>query len=118
MTQQPEPCINGRCYSPTACSGLGYCRERKLPFLPPSEAEVQKWQARARNPHASHPEPILERLERNIGDWKEIKEPAAIVEVRADLIVEAYQEIKRLQEQVAAQVKDAVDTIKRLGEPE
>ena len=23
-----EPCIKGRCYSPTACNGWGYCRER------------------------------------------------------------------------------------------
>lgn len=24
----PEPCIKHRCYSPTACNGWGYCRER------------------------------------------------------------------------------------------
>ena len=24
----PEPCIKGRCWSPTACNGWGYCRER------------------------------------------------------------------------------------------
>ncbi|MEY3773859.1 MAG: hypothetical protein RLZZ129_639 [Verrucomicrobiota bacterium] len=26
----PEPCICGRCWSPMACSGWGYCRERNM----------------------------------------------------------------------------------------
>lgn len=28
----PEPCIRGRCWSPTACNGWGYCRERNLKY--------------------------------------------------------------------------------------
>lgn len=30
MSPYPEPCLKGRCYSPTACSGFGYCRERNF----------------------------------------------------------------------------------------
>lgn len=30
MTYQPEPCIGKRCYSPMACGGFGYCRNRNL----------------------------------------------------------------------------------------
>lgn len=26
----PEPCTNGRCWSPTACNDWGYCRERNM----------------------------------------------------------------------------------------
>lgn len=26
----PEPCLSGRCYSPVACNGFGYCRERNF----------------------------------------------------------------------------------------
>lgn len=26
----PEPCIKQRCYSPTACEGWGFCRERNI----------------------------------------------------------------------------------------
>lgn len=25
-----KPCLSGRCYSPLACSGFGYCRERNF----------------------------------------------------------------------------------------
>lgn len=24
----PEPCLKGRCFSPSACNDWGYCRER------------------------------------------------------------------------------------------
>ncbi len=27
---QPEPCMKGRCRSPVACGGWGYCRERNI----------------------------------------------------------------------------------------
>lgn len=33
----PEPCIKGRCFSPTACNGWGYCRERNEGYEPTSE---------------------------------------------------------------------------------
>lgn len=26
--QRIEPCLSGRCYSPIACGGWGYCRQR------------------------------------------------------------------------------------------
>lgn len=26
----PEPCLGGTCYSPVACNGFGYCRDRNL----------------------------------------------------------------------------------------
>lgn len=26
----PEPCLKDRCYSPLACQGFGYCRERNF----------------------------------------------------------------------------------------
>lgn len=26
----PEPCLSGRCYSPLACNGFGYCRQRNF----------------------------------------------------------------------------------------
>jgi hypothetical protein len=26
----PEPCLKDRCYSPLACYGWGYCRERNF----------------------------------------------------------------------------------------
>lgn len=26
----PETCLKKRCYSPTACEGWGYCRERNI----------------------------------------------------------------------------------------
>lgn len=37
----PEPCTKGRCYSPTACNGWGYCRERNEGRLP-TEAEQRE----------------------------------------------------------------------------
>lgn len=30
MASEPEPCIGGRCFSPIACNGFGYCRERNI----------------------------------------------------------------------------------------
>lgn len=27
-SKPPEPCLSGRCRSPLACHGWGYCRER------------------------------------------------------------------------------------------
>ena len=27
---QPELCLKGRCFSPIACGGWGYCRERNM----------------------------------------------------------------------------------------
>jgi hypothetical protein len=42
MTTAPEPCldlIDGRCSSPVACSGWGYCRERNLdPGVDPTDS--------------------------------------------------------------------------------
>jgi hypothetical protein len=47
----PEPCITsfatGRCYSPVACSGFGYCRDRNLKYGLPTEAAAQEWRADA-----------------------------------------------------------------------
>jgi len=34
----PEPCLKGRCYSPVACNGWGYCRERN--YLTEAESEL------------------------------------------------------------------------------
>jgi hypothetical protein len=28
--KEPEPCLKGRCWSPMACNGWGYCRDRNL----------------------------------------------------------------------------------------
>ena len=28
----PEPCTAGRCWSPMACNGWGYCRERNADY--------------------------------------------------------------------------------------
>lgn len=35
----PEPCLTGRCWSPVACNGWGYCRERNagIPGIPSPE---------------------------------------------------------------------------------
>lgn len=30
----PEPCVEGRCYSPLACNGWGYCRKRNEGIAP------------------------------------------------------------------------------------
>ena len=30
LTWLPEPCLERRCYSPTACRGWGFCRERNM----------------------------------------------------------------------------------------
>ncbi len=43
----PEPCLKDRCWSPGACSGWGYCRERNM--LPPDDPK-------ARDPNALHPQ--------------------------------------------------------------
>ncbi len=32
-----ELCLKARCYSPVACGGWGYCRERNLPTDPMDE---------------------------------------------------------------------------------
>lgn len=42
----PEPCTGRRCYSPTACNGWGYCRERN-DGRAPTTAEVAARRARA-----------------------------------------------------------------------
>ena len=48
-TLPPEPCINGRCFSPMACNGWGYCRERNERHEPTAEqmAKFHHW-AKAR----------------------------------------------------------------------
>lgn len=38
----PEPCTKGRCYSPLACNGWGYCRERNEGRAPTSQ-EMQSF---------------------------------------------------------------------------
>ncbi len=38
----PEPCVEGRCYSPTACNGWGYCRKRNE-GIAPTDYEVQTY---------------------------------------------------------------------------
>jgi hypothetical protein len=49
----PEPCITsfktGRCYSPLACSGFGYCRDRNLKYGygAPTDAQVVEWRKEA-----------------------------------------------------------------------
>ncbi len=35
-------CRKARCFSPIACAGFGYCRERNCDGLP-SEAEAAEW---------------------------------------------------------------------------
>lgn len=49
MTDQPEPCLGGRCYSPLACGGFGYCRNRNRDFpdgAPSDETRIQ-WRTEA-----------------------------------------------------------------------
>jgi len=46
MINQPEPCISGRCYSPIACGGFGYCRDRNRDGLP-TEKTAKEWRDRA-----------------------------------------------------------------------
>lgn len=42
---QPEPCLKGRCWSPTACGGWGYCRERNMEDrAAPTDAQVAERQ--------------------------------------------------------------------------
>lgn len=36
----PEPCIKDRCYSPVACNGWGYCRERNAGRCPSAEMQA------------------------------------------------------------------------------
>lgn len=46
----PEPCLNayGRCFSPIACTGWGYCRERNLTRGgTPDEATQNRWRSLA-----------------------------------------------------------------------
>jgi len=35
-------CTEGRCYSPVACNGFGYCRQRNKDGLP-SEETAAEW---------------------------------------------------------------------------
>jgi len=44
----PEPCIDTRCYSPTACHGFGYCRVRNARDGLPNETQAEAWRAEAR----------------------------------------------------------------------
>jgi hypothetical protein len=44
----PEPCISERCYSPTACHGFGYCRERNLRCGLPNGTQADAWREEAR----------------------------------------------------------------------
>lgn len=43
----PEPCTKGRCYSPTACNGWGYCRERNEGREPAADVQA-RWREEAR----------------------------------------------------------------------
>lgn len=47
----PEPCLKGRCYSPTACNGWGYCRERNMrsikEFIYITAEQMQRWRDEA-----------------------------------------------------------------------
>lgn len=36
----PEPCLKGRCRSPVACNGFGYCRERNMGESRPYDAAL------------------------------------------------------------------------------
>lgn len=41
----PEPCLKGRCFSPTSCNDWGYCRERNMddpPRLTPWDVVVER----------------------------------------------------------------------------
>ena len=42
----PEPCIEGRCFSPVACNGWGYCRERNKGRAP-SQYQIDRRRADA-----------------------------------------------------------------------
>jgi len=56
----PEPCTKGRCWSPTACNGWGYCRERNAayPGGRPSEETIRALRdnATVRRSHAERHE--------------------------------------------------------------
>jgi hypothetical protein len=43
----PEPCKSGRCRSPVACNGFGYCRERNANGLPAAET-IAAWREEAK----------------------------------------------------------------------
>lgn len=48
IPKPPEPCLNHRCYSPTACCGWGYCRERNKDFPNgPSLSAIQRMREEA-----------------------------------------------------------------------
>lgn len=38
-------CLKSRCYSPTACGGFGYCRERNFDDCPQDQANVNRRRA-------------------------------------------------------------------------
>lgn len=48
----PEPCrwglaTNGRCHSPIACAGFGYCRDRNIIDGVPDEETAAQWRVEA-----------------------------------------------------------------------
>ncbi len=49
MSNQPEPCIGGRCYSPLACGSFGYCRNRNRDFPngSPNDETRKRWRDEA-----------------------------------------------------------------------
>lgn len=51
----PEPCLNGRCFSPMACADWGYCRERNEGRAPSKdEIAARREVARASLPTPTH----------------------------------------------------------------
>lgn len=104
MTDQPEPCISGRCLSPLACSSFGYCRDRNQYHEgEPSEAQKAHWRnvaAKLGNQRAST-EDIAKRLSDVVAGWPHILPPNAFVQVRADMITAALIEIEGLRHTIS-----------------
>jgi hypothetical protein len=40
-------CINGRCWSPVACGGFGYCRDRNLDGFSMEDAHIRRRRAQS-----------------------------------------------------------------------
>ena len=50
---KPEPCLKSRCYSPVACDGWGYCRERNVSSDPVDEnGQRPSWMIKMRRSDA------------------------------------------------------------------
>ncbi len=98
MTGQPEPCISGRCFSPQACGGFGYCRDRNQ-YGMPTEATADQWRnvATKMRQHPASKEDIEKRLAEHIAGWPVTLPPHAFVQVRADLVTHALTEIQVLR---------------------